>query len=152
MFTTFFRTFIFLFPWNIHYDLFKLTVSDTIVYHFSISTFIKEKTQVHVVKSLYQFSFPFYSFLQSTKYKLIITRIWCGAFSRHCTNWHNTSLDRVLLLTLIFMTENFYWFLLMKLFYRLSWLLIILTQKMETSGYQYIVYEYKIYKLYNKSR
>lgn len=109
MFTTFFRTFIFLFPWNIHYDLFKLTVSDTIVYHFSISTFIKEKTQVHVVKSLYQFSFPFYSFLQSTKYKLIITRIWCGAFSRHCTNWHSTSLDRVLLLTLIFMTENFYW-------------------------------------------
>lgn len=66
-------------PFTIHYtSLFKLT--------FSISTYIEIKTQV--VKSLYQFSL---SFLHSTKYKFVI-RKWCGAFHRHCTNWHNTSL------------------------------------------------------------
>lgn len=67
-------------PFTIHYtSLFKLT--------FSISTYIEIKTQV--VKSLYQFSL---SFLHSTKYKFVIIRKWCGAFHRHCTNWHNTSL------------------------------------------------------------
>lgn len=75
-----FQNIFFFVPFTIHYtSLFKLT--------FSISTYIEIKTQV--VKSLYQFSL---SFLHSTKYKFVIIRKWCGAFHRHCTNWHNTSL------------------------------------------------------------